>query len=148
MGIRSRNIDRNSGVHKHIINWGHSVALNSATASAAEELYQVPRNGRVTGFTFGSRGLSTATSATGGLEIALHGGATTTAANLLSATARLDTGTTGTWNSGGLNTAIILGPLGGMVVSAGQFLLVDVNSSSATHSVGFVGGTIEIEWDT
>lgn len=147
MGIKGKSVDRSSNLNRYRIPIGTEHAtLQSATAAATEILVPIHDNSRLVEYLLGARG--TGSTDTGDLDVGLYLGATATAGALLtSATARLDSGSTGTLITQSLNTAIIRGPNGGMIISAGSVLLFDVNQNSASHSVGNVMASIMLELD-
>jgi hypothetical protein len=145
--IKSRNIDRNSGVNKYRIQLGGTAKLSSATAAADTQPFVIMENSRLVEYVLGAKNKGAAD--TGGLNVALYLGLTATTTMLLtSATARLDSGTTGTLTTQTLATSLVIGPDGGMVVSAGSVLMLDVVEASASHSVGIIYGSLLFELDS
>ncbi len=147
MGIKGRNVDRSSNLNKYRIQIGtQHPALQSATCAPAEIMIPIHDNSGLVEFLLGARGMGAAD--TGGVDIGLYLGATATAGALLtSATARLDSGSTGSLVTQQLATSLVMGPNGGMILSAGTVLLFDVSMFSASHSVGNMMASVLLELD-
>ncbi len=147
MGIKSKNIDNASNVNQYTLQIG-TARLQSATAAADTQMFAISRNSRLVEYLLGAKNKGSAD--TGGLNVGLYLGATATAGALLtSATARLATSevATGTLATQSLNTSIFFGMNGGMIVSAGSVILLDVVQASASHSVGIIFGSLTLELD-
>ena len=137
----------NSHVPHAVIAWGSAV-LASATAAASQVFLPIPFNGRIVEFGYIPGILSSATNETGGLNLHIYLGASAAVANqLLSATARIDTGTTALLVIPNLTTSGVDMHSGGIVVSAGNVLMIDVVEASASHSVGRISGYVSVVWD-
>ena len=141
--------DFNAGSHVPVsyISWEDHV-IASATAAATRIYKTVPKNGRLVEIGYVPGILSSATGETGGLEMMIYLGPSAAAATgLMSATARLDTGTTAGLITPNLTTADVDIHSGGIVVSAGNVITIDVVEGSASHSVGRISGYFGIVWD-
>lgn len=142
-----KDFHRNSDVPRVYIHFEDHV-LASATAAASRIFKTIPNNGRILQIGIVPGILSSATNETGGLEFQVYLGASAAAAAaLLSATARLDTGTTAGLITPDLITSVVDMHSGGIVVSAGNVLTIDVTEPSASHSVGRISGYVEMVWD-
>ena len=148
MGIKSKNVDRDSHVNQYRIQLGEHAALNTATAVAAAFLVPIHENCRLKEFLLGSRTKGGAD--TGGVNVGIYRGATATAGALLtSATARLATSevATGAVGTMQLATSLLAGMNGGMVLSGGSVLLFNLTVASASHTVGGVMASMKFELD-
>ena len=152
MAIKNRNIAANNPTKSEMLRFGFE-DYGSGTALADTNLYiPVPHNGRVkeivalAGFSGGAGNSGSVTLNFYRANSSSIASATTTSL-LASGGISFNSGTTvGAISTATLNTSIVTGNKGGMLVSAGTTLLINSNFT-ATSTVNFIQGYIRIEYD-